>query len=64
VLPLQTTPIVIGANAFVGVRAIVLPGISIGERAVIGAGAVVTKSVSANTIVAGNPARVIATRAL
>jgi len=64
VLPLQTTPIVIGANAFVGVRAIVLPGIIIGERAVIGAGAVVTKNVSANSIVAGNPARVIATRAL
>jgi putative colanic acid biosynthesis acetyltransferase WcaF len=64
VLPLQTTPIFVGANAFIGVRAIVLPGISIGERAVVGAGAVVTKNVLPNVIVAGNPARPIGTRSL
>jgi len=64
VLPLQTTPITIGANAFIGVRAIVLPGITVGERAVVGAGSVVTKNVLPNAIVAGNPARVIGTRPL
>jgi len=61
-LDLQTAPIVIGADAFVGVRAIVLPGVSIGPRAVVGAGAVVAKDVPANSIVAGNPARIIGTR--
>jgi putative colanic acid biosynthesis acetyltransferase WcaF len=61
-LPLQTTPIVVGANAFVGARALVLPGVNIGERAVIGAGAVVTKNVPADAIVAGNPAKIIGTR--
>lgn len=62
ILPLQTTPIVIGPDAFVGVRAIVLPGVNVGERAVVGAGSVVTKNVPADTIVAGNPARVIGSR--
>jgi len=61
-LPLQTTPIFVGADAFVGARAIILPGVNIGARAIIGAGAVVTKDVAANAIVAGNPARVIGTR--
>jgi len=61
-LPLQTAPIFVGADAFVGVRAVVLPGVSIGARAVVGAGAVVTKAVPENSIVAGNPARVIGTR--
>jgi putative colanic acid biosynthesis acetyltransferase WcaF len=61
-LPLQTAPIVVGAGAFVGARAFVLPGVTIGERAVIGAAAVVTKDVPANTVVAGNPARPIGTR--
>ncbi len=61
-LPLQTTPIIVGADAFVGARAIVLPGVNIGARAVIGAGAVVTKNVPANAIVAGNPAKIIGTR--
>jgi putative colanic acid biosynthesis acetyltransferase WcaF len=62
ILPLQSAPIFVDADAFVGVRAIVLPGIRIGAKAVVGAGAVVTKDVPANCIVAGNPARVIGTR--
>jgi len=61
-LPLQTTPITIGAEAFVGVRALVLPGVNIGARAVIGAAAVVTKDVPANAIVAGIPAKIIGQR--
>lgn len=61
-LPLQTTPIFVGKDVFVGVRALVLPGVTIGDRAVVGAGAVVTKDVPPGAIVAGTPARVIGTR--
>ena len=52
-------PIVIEDNVWLGGGAIILPGVSIGRNAVVGAGAVVTRSVPASTIVAGNPARVI-----
>ena len=52
-------PIVIEDNVWIGGGAILLPGVRIGRNAVVGAGAVVTRSVSANTVVAGNPARVI-----
>ncbi len=56
-LPLQTAPIVVGAGAFVGARAFILPGVSIGERAVVGACAVVRHDVEPGATVAGNPAR-------
>lgn len=52
----------IGDRVFIGYRAIILPAITIGEGAVVGAGAVVTKNVEPYTIVVGNPARVIGTR--
>lgn len=52
-------PIVIEENAWLGGGAIILPGVVIGRNAVVGAGAVVTRHVPANTVVAGNPARVI-----
>ncbi len=52
-------PILIEDNVWIGGAAILLPGVSIGRNAVVGAGAVVTRNVPANTIVAGNPARVI-----
>ena len=52
-------PITIGDNAWVGGGAIVLAGVSIGEDAIVGAGAVVTKDVPPNTVVMGNPARVV-----
>jgi len=61
-MQLITRPITIHRNAFVGVRAIVLPGVGIGENAIIGAQSVVTKDVPANVIFAGNPARKIGTR--
>jgi putative colanic acid biosynthesis acetyltransferase WcaF len=61
-LPLQTSPIRVGANAFVGARAFVLPGVQIGASAIVGACAVVTKSVAEFTVVAGNPARPIGKR--
>lgn len=52
-------PVVIEDNVWVGGGAILLPGVTIGRSAVVGAGAVVPRDVPANTVVAGNPARVI-----
>ena len=52
-------PITIGDNAWLGGGAIVLAGVSIGENAIVGAGAVVTKEVPPNSLVVGNPARVV-----
>jgi maltose O-acetyltransferase len=49
-------PITIGNNVWVGAGVIVLAGVTIGENTVVGAGAIVTKDVTANTVVAGNPA--------
>ena len=46
-------------NCFIGTRAILMPGITIGPNSVVGAGAVVTRSVPPDTVVAGSPARVI-----
>lgn len=54
--------VTIGNRVWIGYRAIVLPGITIGEGAVVGAGAVVTKDVEPFAIVAGNPARKIGQR--
>jgi putative colanic acid biosynthesis acetyltransferase WcaF len=58
-VPLQVAKITVGDDTFVGARAFVLPGISIGTGAIIGACSVVTKNVPAKTLVAGNPARCI-----
>lgn len=52
-------PVHIKKNVWIGVNVTILPGVTIGENAVVGAGAVVTKDVSDNAIVVGNPARVI-----
>jgi maltose O-acetyltransferase len=52
----------IGNRVWIGYRAIILPGITIGDGVVVGAGAVVTKSVAPYTMVAGNPARKIGER--
>lgn len=60
-MPLIVGDIEIGHDAFIGARAFVLPGIAIGKGAVIGACAVVTKSVDSYTVVAGNPASIIGT---
>ena len=51
--------VMIGNHVFIGVNAIVLPNVTIGDHAVIAAGAVVTKDVAPETLVAGNPAREI-----
>lgn len=50
-------PIAVGEGAWVGARALVLPGVTIGPGAVVAAGSVVTRDVPANTLVAGIPAR-------
>lgn len=49
----------IGSNCFLGDSVIVLPGVSIGPRAIVGAGSVVTKDIPENSVAAGNPARVL-----
>ncbi len=55
----RCAPIKIDDEVFIGARALILKGVSIGKRAVIGAGAVVTKDVRSGDVVAGNPARVV-----
>jgi len=62
VFPLQVAKITVEAHAFVGLRAIVLPGVTVGEYSVVGAGALVTRNVPAKAVVAGNPAKTISTR--
>ncbi|MCF2442586.1 sugar O-acetyltransferase [Dyadobacter sp. CY345] len=54
-------PVIIRQNAWIGAGATILPGVTIGENGVVAAGAVVSRDVPANTIVAGIPAKVIKT---
>lgn len=54
--------VIIGDHVWICFRAIILPGVTIGEGAVVAAGAIVTRDVAPYTIVAGNPARPIAKR--
>jgi maltose O-acetyltransferase len=60
---LVTKPVVIGDNVWIGMRATILPGTTIGHGAVVAAGAVVTGSIRPLTVVAGVPARPIGGRA-
>jgi acetyltransferase-like isoleucine patch superfamily enzyme len=52
-------PVVIGDDVWIGAGAIVLKGVRIGDRSIIGAGAVVSREVPPDSVVAGNPARVV-----
>ena len=52
-------PVEIGSDVWVGGGAIVLPGVRIGSRAVVGAGSVVTRDVPESVFAAGNPCRVV-----
>jgi len=57
--PLRIAPVKLGRNVWVGENVCILKGVEIGENSVIGAGAVVTRSVPADCIVVGNPGRVV-----
>ena len=59
--PIGTAPVIIKDNVWVGMGAVILKGVTIGENSIVAAGAVVTKNVPPNTIVAGNPAQVVKT---
>ena len=52
-------PVKIGRNCWLGAGVIVLPGVTIGDNTVIGAGSVVTKDIPANVVAVGNPCRVL-----
>ena len=55
----DTKPVTIGSDVWVGERAVILKGVTVGDAAVIAANSVVTKDVPPYTVVAGNPARVV-----
>lgn len=55
-------PVVIGNDVWIGARVIILPGVHVGDGAVIGAGSVVTKDVPDCAVVGGNPARILRMR--
>lgn len=57
----KSTPIVIEDDVWVGAHSIILKGVTIGARSIIGAGSVVTKSIPADCVAAGNPCKVIKT---
>lgn len=59
VRPLENSPVFIGSNVWIGEGVFILPGVSIGNGSIIGAGSVVTKSLPANVIAVGNPAKPI-----
>ena len=54
-----TKPITVGNRVYIGVNTILLPGVTIGDNVIIGAGSVVTKDLKSNGVYAGNPARYI-----
>ena len=51
--------VTIKKNAWIGAKAMILPGVTVGENAIVAGGSVVTKDVEPNTVVGGNPARVL-----
>ena len=55
----NTTPVTIGDDVWIGANAVILPGVHIGNHCVVAAGAVVTKDVPAHSLVAGVPAKII-----
>lgn len=52
-------PVVIEDNVWIGDKATILPGVTVGKNSIIGANSVVTKSVPANSVVVGNPAKIV-----
>ena len=58
----KVSGITVENNVFIGARALILPGVTIGENSIIAAQSVVTKDIPENSVVAGNPARIISKR--
>lgn len=58
---IAAAPVQIGSHAWIGFNSIILKGVTIGDRSVVAAGSVVTHDVPADTLVGGNPARVLRT---
>jgi maltose O-acetyltransferase len=56
---LPAEPIRIGKGCWIGANAVILPAVQLGDRVVVGAGAVVTKSFPADSVIVGNPARAL-----
>lgn len=56
---ITTKPIVIGDDVWIGANSVILPGVTLGSHVIVAAGAVVTKDIPDNCVVAGVPARVI-----
>jgi acetyltransferase-like isoleucine patch superfamily enzyme len=57
--PEGVRPVTIGDDVWIGTGVLILKGVNVGDRSIIGAGAVVTRDVPADTVVAGNPARIV-----
>lgn len=55
----MTKPVLIGNHVWIGQRAMILKGVTIGDGAIVAAGSIVTKDIPANTLVAGIPAKII-----
>lgn len=54
-----TKPVIIGNNVWIGANVVILPGVTIGEHVVIGAGSIVARNIPSYTVVVGNPAQVV-----
>lgn len=58
---IDTAPVIIGSRVWLGFNAIILKGVTIGQGSIVAAGSVVVENIPANTVVAGNPARIVKT---